>query len=116
MTGRDENPRGTGFFVDRTAPPSHNETLFRTPASGAYTARSPEFFRFLVDGPVVGENEVAGIADPKVAIDRDAPLRQHFALLDQGVGIEGHPVSDDAELVRMENPRGDQMEDKLFPV
>ncbi len=51
---------------------------------------------------------VRGIADEQVLLDHDAGRAQLLDLLEQRFGVDDHAVAEEAELVRMDDARGDQ--------
>ena len=72
-------------------------------------------FPGVVDGLVVGHDDVGAVADGQGAGgDRVPLLPQGFDLVEEDLGVDHHAVADDAELFLVEDARGDQVEDDLL--
>jgi hypothetical protein len=63
---------------------------------------------------VVGEDDVRRVTDLQVLFDDHAELAERADLVEQGGGVDDHAVPKDAELVGMENARGDELEGEVM--
>ena len=63
---------------------------------------------------MVRQNQVRGVANEQIAIDRDTEISQADDLIDQGNRINHYPVADDTDFVPAQNARWNQVQDVGF--
>src|SRR5581483_5087860 len=80
-------------------------------ASGRADLRRPGgLFARDIEGLVIRKDAVRRVADLEVGIDLHAERAKALDLVEQRLRIDDHPVAEDAELVRVQDPRGDQLQ------
>jgi hypothetical protein len=84
------------------------------PVRGPDPLRPASMLLGLVHQAVIGKGEVTEPGDEQAALDPNPPLLQPGDLIQQFAGVQGHPVSDQAELAGIEDARGHEVQDRFL--
>jgi hypothetical protein len=71
-------------------------------------------FALGVEEPVVGHDDVGGIADEEAAADLDLHIEERIDFLEEADGIDDDAITDDAFFISAEDAGGDEVEDVFF--